>query len=457
MNCDPQDPAFRRLKRKLIESTGLAFYAERDSLLTEVVEGRLTALGLRDCSAYAKVLTEGGEGDAEMELLIGQLTIGETYFFRDEEQFRAIRDIVLPDILARKRTSKELRIWSAGCSTGAEPYSLAILLANEMSSQIAGWKVAIYGSDLNRSFLTQAVAGKYRAWALRATSEKIKHDCFSNQGPVWTLDPRYREWVSFHHMNLAQGRFPTPWPAGTHLDLILCRNVMIYFAPEGVRRLIGQIYEFLAEGAWLAVGGAESNIENYKAFRTVTAEGARLFQKAAPPKRLEVATEFPRAACVTAAGPPAEACAILRAQADVDGLRELADRGDWQGAARHGQRLLERDRLNSTAHFYQALVFENLGVPGEAARFLRQAIYLDRNFALAHYHMGLALDRGRHTRAAARSFENVLKVLKDMPGEAAVRAGPGITVTALRELARMRIESAQGAQQGMQQGVPQNA
>jgi chemotaxis protein methyltransferase CheR len=125
LTCEPQDPAFRRLKRELIASTGLAFYAERDSLLTEVIEARLADLGLRDCSAYAKFLTEGGEGREEMELLIGQLTIGETYFFRDEEQFAAIRDIVLPDILARKRTSKELRIWSAGCSTGAEPYSLA--------------------------------------------------------------------------------------------------------------------------------------------------------------------------------------------------------------------------------------------------------------------------------------------------------------------------------------------
>jgi chemotaxis protein methyltransferase CheR len=136
----------------------------------------------------------------------------------------------------------------------------------------------------------------------------------------------------------------------------------------------------------------------------------------------------------------------LREQADVDGLRELADRGDWQGAVQYGDRLLQRERLNPTIHFYQALVFEKLGALHKAARFLRQAIYLDRNFALAHYHMGLALERDRHPRAASRSFENVLRVLEDLPGGGAVRAGPGITVTALRELARMRIESAPGVE-----------
>jgi chemotaxis protein methyltransferase CheR len=312
-----------------------------------------------------------------------------------------------------------------------------------MTSQIAGWKVSIYASDLNRSFLAQAAAGKYRAWALRATPEKIKRECFSNQDLVWTLHPRYREWVSFHHVNLAREQNAMPWPAGTHIDLILCRNVMIYFAPEGTRRLIGQLHEFLEEGGWLVVGGAESNIEKFRAFRTVKAGGARLFQKVATPSRLEFTPDCPRVARVTAPGPPAEAATILRAQADAEGLRKLADRGDWQGAAQYGKRLLERDRLNPTAHFYQALIFENLGILSEAARFLRQAIYLDRNFALAHYHMGLALEGDRHARAASRSFENVLRVLGDVPSDAAVRAGPGITVAALRELSRTRLENSQ--------------
>src|SRR5260370_42715130 len=134
----------------------MALYADRDKQCREVRGGKLSDLGQRDCTYDADVLAYDVEGRAEMELLIAQLTIGETYFFRDEEQFAAIRDIILPDILERKQSSRQLRIWSAGCATGAEPYSLAIMLAHELADRIAGWQVSIYATDLNRGYLAQA-------------------------------------------------------------------------------------------------------------------------------------------------------------------------------------------------------------------------------------------------------------------------------------------------------------
>src|SRR5580658_8456956 len=108
-----------------------------------------------------------------------QLTIGETYFFRDEDQFAAIRDVIFPDILQRKRFSRQLRIWCAGCANGAEAYSLAILLKRELADRIAGWQVGIDATDLNRSSLAQAAAGRFRAGALRSTSDRVKRECFS--------------------------------------------------------------------------------------------------------------------------------------------------------------------------------------------------------------------------------------------------------------------------------------
>ena len=134
-----QDPCYARLKERLIATTGLAFYAERDERLTELISGRLSALGLGDCSSYAKLLADPELGPAELDVLIARLTIGETYFFRDEAQFAAIRNIILPEILERNQSSKKIRIWSAGCATGAEPYSLAILLARDFADRLAGW------------------------------------------------------------------------------------------------------------------------------------------------------------------------------------------------------------------------------------------------------------------------------------------------------------------------------
>jgi chemotaxis protein methyltransferase CheR len=126
----------------------------------------------------------------------------------------------------------------------------------------------------------------------------------------------------------------------------------------------------------------------------------------------------------------------------MERLRQLADSGDWEGAAEYGRKLPLEDRLNPALHFYEALIFDNLGRAIEVERSLRRAIYLDRNFALAHYHLGLALKRDRKAAAAARSFANVLKALTGLPDDATVTAGPGVTVTDLKGLAKMHLESA---------------
>jgi chemotaxis protein methyltransferase CheR len=434
------DAAYNKLKDHLIQTTGMAFYADRDKLLTDVIGVRLSDLGLHDCFSYGEFLADGEAGIAEMEVLITKLTIGETYFFRDESQFAAIRDIILPAILERNKSTRHLRIWSAGCSTGAEPYSLAILLADQLADQIAGWQIEIHATDLNRRYLREGAEGKFREWALRCTPEEVKRNCFSNEGPIWTIHPRYKERISFRHMNLVENESPSPLSDGTQFDLILCRNVMIYFAPEVSHRLIGRLHQSLGDDGWLVVGASEHTPDGYQAFRTVRAAGATLYQKMAlPARQIEVAPE------VFVARPPnGELDHSTAAQpdlADMQGLRQLTDRGEWRGAAEYGQRLLTQDRLNPAIHFYQALIFENLGIADESERSLRHAIYLDRHFALAHYHLGLFLKRDRQTGAAARSFGNVLKVLTGMPDDAVVTGGSGVTVTGLKELAKMHLET----------------
>ena len=438
MNRVSRDPAYSLLRHSLTASTGLEFRADRDQELAALIDERLSHLLLHDCSAYADFLANNPASAAEKDVLIERLTIGETYFFRDPEQFAAIRDIILPDILERKRFPGPLRIWSAGCAAGAEPYSLAILLKREMAARLAGWQIAIEATDLNASSLTQAAAGKFRAWALRSTSDDVKRECFSKEGQSWTIHPRFRQSVSFHCMNLAGSEFSTPPNTGTGFDLILCRNVMIYLAPEALIHLIARLHQSLEEGGWLVVGAAEYNTERFKAFRTVSAAGASLYQKMVPAQGGQ--RDAAASAAPVRALPKAPAAA-----ADVEGLRQLADRGDWKNAAEYGQRLLAADRLNPILHFYQALIFEKLGVTGESARCLRQAIYLDRGFAMAHYHLGLRLKQDRQESLAARSFGNVLRVLDCTPDDANVLAGDGVTVTALKELARMHLENRSGS------------
>jgi chemotaxis protein methyltransferase CheR len=442
LNCVAQDPAYSRLKNHLIAQTGLAFYADRDKQLSELIGGRLSDLGLRNCTSYGKFLADGQKGAAETEILIAQLTIGETYFFRDPEAFAAIRNVILPDIMERKQASRQLSIWSAGCATGAEPYSLAILLMDELAGRLDGWQIAIHATDLNRGYLTRAAEGKFRASALRSLSDEMKSACFSKEGQVWSIHPRYKQWISFQQMNLVQRA------AGTSFDLILCRNVMIYFAPEVNRRLVGRLHQSLDDGGWLVVGAAEHNLENYQAFRTVDGPGTKLYQKKALVGQALVpaASRLPGFGPVPGVSTPERSVGMSAcATPDVEGLRQLVDRGHWREAAEVGQNMLTRDRLNPEIHFYRAMVFENLGSIEQAEQSLRHAIYLDRKFALAHYHLGLALKRDGQVHASARSFGNVLKVLAAMPAEAMVTAGPGVTATGLRELAKMHLQESSGA------------
>ena len=444
MSCSSQDPAYSRLKDHLIESTGLAFYAERDETMTALIGGRLSELGLRDCSDYAQFLAGGVAGSAEMEALVAQLTIGETYFFRGKEQFAAIRDLILPEILERKQSSMELRIWSAGCATGAEPYSLAIMLARDLADRIAGWQISIHATDINRIFLAQAAEGKFRPSALRATSDEVKRACFSNDGRIWTIHPRYKQWISFHYLNLIDGDFSTPLTASTRFDLILCRSVLLYFTPQVRRRMIGQFHQSLGEEGWLVVGAAESDLESYKVFKAVNAVGAMLYQKSASPRGQreaapQMASNTPTHAMVAVQSTPRPPAGPITP--DMEGLRQLADSGDWQHAAEYGRRLLILDSLNPEIHFYTALILEHLGIMDESERALRHAIYLDRHFALAHYHLGLALKRAGQWHGAELSFENVMKTLAGMADGAMVTAGPGVTVTGLKDLARMHLES----------------
>ena len=132
------DPLYPQLKEQMIESTGLNYYADKDVDLARRIGHRLSTTGSQDCAAYLAMLRDPLRGPSELDALIAELTIGETYFFRHQEHFDALRERVLPDLMSRNRAKRSVRIWCAGCADGPEPYSLAILLKREMAHQIVG-------------------------------------------------------------------------------------------------------------------------------------------------------------------------------------------------------------------------------------------------------------------------------------------------------------------------------
>lgn len=392
MNCHrgapetvPGDPGYTALKEHLIASTGLAYYRDRDEDLAPLIGCRQAELGLPDCRAYLDFLIENHAGGAELDRLVTQLTIGETYFFRDQQQFDALRSIVLPEILERKRDVRQLRIWSAGCATGAEPYSLAILLGREMAQQVADWHISILATDINRHYLEQAAEGRFYEWAFRSTPPGFRQECFSQDGRGWRILPRHKQWIKFDHCNLVDRAFPSRRDEIADFDLILCRNVMIYFAHETTQRLIHQFHDALSHGGWFLVGAAEPNLESFTAFEQVHAAGTTIYRK----------TREKAAAGPPSREPSKSAGWVVAADSARCGGEPLAE------AAESPHPLPAADPFSAATHLDRALQQEQAGRPAEAERCLRQAIYLDRHFVLAHYHLGLSLQKKEVSAAGA--------------------------------------------------------
>jgi chemotaxis protein methyltransferase CheR len=403
----PADPAWPRLKDYLIGLTGLHYYSDKNDDLARRVHRRMSALGGLDCAAYLRLLRDA---PAERGELIAGITIGETYFFRHREHFDAIRDVVLPNLARRNATARQMRIWSAGCADGCEPYSLSILLRHELGGAETG---SILATDISQRHLELARAARFEEWAFRAMPDGARDACFHRQGKQWLLSPRFRSDVSFESHNLADDAFP----AGP-FDLIVCRNVMIYFAPELMRRVIMRFHDCLAPGGWLLVGPSEPNMSHFAAFRTVNAPGVTLYQRPMSPAAAPLFTST-----AAPAVPPIPAPNTAPAP----------------------------DNLNPLAHLHRALEFDQAGHAVEAEKSLRRAIYLDRACAPAHFHLGVLLRSRSDLRHAGRCFANTIQALASQPEDAAVPGAGGATAAELTRLAEFELERIRAR---ASQGVP---
>ncbi len=457
------DPYFPELKRYVLGHTGLSYYADKNEDLAARLARRLTAAFAPDCGDYLSMLI-GALGEREMECLVGELTIGETYFFRQVEHFDLLRTTVVPSLLERNAASRRIRIWSAGSATGEEPYSIAILLEREFGPLLVGWDVSILASDINSDFLARAKEARYGEWALRATPHAIREQCFERRGETWILRPEYRKRVTFSQVNLAA---ETSFAVAETFDLIVCRNVMIYFASELIQHTVAGFWDALRPGGWLIVGHAEFNPAVFARFERVSIGDASVYRKPITVGALPMsAVTAPEAWTPAPAALQQEEArrewsprkktpqtfrhaeaAIAVADpivATLQEVRDLADRGSWQAAAALGKQLTEKEPLSAAAHFTLGLILETMASPGEAEFALRRAVYLDRNFALAHYHLANCLRNDGKEAQARKSFQNVIQLLRSRAADERVEHGDGMTVGDLRDLSELHLDILEG-------------
>jgi chemotaxis protein methyltransferase CheR len=490
-----------RFRSAVTRRLGLQFDDSKLGFLAEVLQRRLGKLR-RSSDGYLEGLERDPAG-SEVGALAGELTVAETYFFRNDEQFRALAEIVLPARMRVARTPKVLQLLSAGCASGEEAYSMAITARQAIADP--SWSVAIRAVDLNPAVLAKAARARYSAWALRSTPPAVQQRWFHAEGRDMALDDAVRSAVTFEVRNLAADD-PELWRPGFH-DVIFCRNVLMYFAPEQMQAAVARIARTLAPGGYLFLGHAETLRglsdgfhlrHTHETFYYERKEGdtPSLRQPPVVPATIPAAATFTDAwvdairlasdrvaalvepAPGAVASPPAQRPAPTAPAWDLGGALDLLRREQFSEALAYVQalpsgsdrdpdvllleavllahagalaaaeeaclRLLAIDELNAGAHYVRALCRENSGDPAEAAEHDRVALYLDPEFAMPRLHLGLLARRAGDRSAARRELGQALILLKREDASRLLLFGGGFNRAALTSLCESALRDCGG-------------
>lgn len=255
---DLKNPAYLKIRDVIYQVSGIYQPDEKLYLLAGRCTRRMTAVKASSPAEYLEHLTVRGNREAEMRMLLNEITIGETYMFRSPPQLEALRNVILPQITKAKNAMgfKRLHIWSAGCSTGEEPYTLAMFLLEESAKQLAGWTFDILATDLNENSLTTAKAGIYGEYALRSTSELLRNKYFKQfDDKRLQAGGLLKSVIRFDRVNLSEDRKMTFLK---DIDLIFCCNVLIYFDVISKRKVIQHYYNNLMPHGYFFLGHSES-------------------------------------------------------------------------------------------------------------------------------------------------------------------------------------------------------
>lgn len=272
------DEEFKQLRDFIYDQSGIYVADNRKYLIENRLAGRLKELNLKSYHEYYYFLRYDAGRRQELNKLFESVTTNETSFYRNPPQLRVFQTKVLPEILEeqRKKGMKRLNIWSAGCSTGEEPYTLAMIILETLRSEISTWKVKITANDLSEAVLQSARRGVYNEYTLRTTPKEIVNKYFIKEASTYKVKPEVKRLVSFGQINLSD-RLAVKRVERS--QIVFCRNVIIYFDDDMKKRVISAFYDNLLPGGMLLIGHSESLHNITRAFKPVHHPGAIVYKK----------------------------------------------------------------------------------------------------------------------------------------------------------------------------------
>ncbi len=487
------DELYRCFRDLLLARAGLHYPAHKRA---DLLHGLSLALSAGGHASLAALYADAEASRSAWDLILAHLTIGETYFFRNGPQFDALRQQIIPDILRRRAGTHGLRVWSAGCATGEEPYSLAMTIGDLLPDS-ALWHASILATDINSQFLDRAREALYGDWSFRETPDDIRTRFWIKEQNRWRLRPEIRHMVNFARLNLAEPCYPSIINGTVAIDLLVCRNVTIYFDQATTRRVVERFFNALAPGGWLIVGHSEPQAGVYQQFEVHNFPNTVVYRKPinapmfsfdslrgvgpepdrppasaqpwiapalidtrsavhkAPIGPLDPTNPLPATARSGSPDQPSTAppTPLIRHRgtselrlvrsAQISALitlgRQCADRGDWPGAETHCKQALAYDSLWIEAHYLLGQIHEHQGALDLALTAYRRTVYLDRSFVLGLISMGNIWRQMGRIRDASRSYETALRQLALLPTTTLVLGAEGATVGELVDLVNQQL------------------
>lgn len=458
----------QRFSRLIARHTGLLIRPQDERNLCKKLEQRLTTLGFSSVSAYYDLLrcavdnplTVDGQTTAsrrEWTLLIRRLVVTESYFFRDRGQFELLRSRLLPEILVKQRNiaaqtgeRPRLKIWSAACAAGEEPYSLAIVLW-ELLNDRDRWDLQIIGSDINDESLAQAKRGEYSAWSFRQVEASIKTQYFRKQGDRYLLNPEIRRLVTFNRVNLVSDALPDPNLNLYNLDLILCRNVFIYFDRASIDQVLDKFYHSLGLGGYLIAAHAELQGSGYHRFHSQLFPQSVVYQRCDRLERKRILNSPAKATTLSSCqSPPSPPLLPLLSNSSnysnfktvplpvtstpsptvpISAPHSTSDSNppQWQEALRYfrtsayhkaihcAERTLSEQPGHIDSYLLIARAYANLGDYQKAVYYCLQALEIDSLAVAPHYLLAHLYEAQGNVNRAKRILKKIVYLAPQMP------------------------------------------
>lgn len=343
----------------------------------------------------------------------------ETFFFRDHGQFDLLRLRLLPELIEQRSGSKTLRLWSAGCASGEEAYSLAIVV-DMLLPQRSGWDIRIFGSDINQAALAKARRGRYGKWSFRMAPPMLQQKYFQRAGDEWILDERIRNMVTFSTVDLIKDAYPAE--ELSDMDMILCRNVFIYFDSIAVNAVAEKLTAALSLGGYLMAAHTEligHQVHNLR---------SRLFAEGVVHQRIEpvLTAPSPLPNIVQTAQAPAVVVRhrpnlAPRPSANIEDMQtkahEFADRGEYDHAEQTCRQILAVTPLAAQPYFLMAQLAQLRGDFEQAGKLLDMTLYLDSHYVAAYLEQAALCERIEKLSRAQTLRRTALEIVRALPGD----------------------------------------